>query len=259
MPETKTPARTDATGRLIREWNTQSEVPAPKRKPVTGIEPPAYRRDVFKGERRTEWDDWSRIFQLDKALSSAEKRAFHDIFAAEGGMKKAPGGSAVAGILQKTLDTIKSPENTPGIIARHGKNAKTTDLEMQDIKEAYKGFFNTVLSGPAKSMSKKVASKPVKGTEILGFVGNDKMASSVADILFREGTGLGSTMIMNAIKTTDPELDIGEDNVLGSKTVSALQEIAKDPRKTRSFLEFSANSRRLDEKARNDYFRFRDE
>lgn len=259
MPETKPTARTDATGRIIREWNTQRVVPVPKRKPLTGIEPPAYRRDVFKGERRTEWDDWSRIVQLDKALSSEEKQAFHDIFAAEGGMKKAPGGSAVAGILQKTLDTIKSPQNTPGIIAKYGENAKTTDLEMQDIKEAYKGFFNVALAGPAKSMSAKNASKAVNGTGILGFLGNDKIASSVADVLFREGTGLGSTMIMKAIKATDPALDIGAHNVLGSKTVSALQEIAKDHRKTRNFLEFTANRRRIEEKARNDYFRFREE
>ena len=134
MSVERSSVRTDATGRMIRDWDKEYQISVPKRKLTTGIEPPAYRRDVFKGERRTEWDDWSRILQFDKSLSSAEKKAFRDIFAAEGGMKKAPGGSAVAGILQKTLDTTKSLENTPEILAKYGKNPKTTDLELQDIK-----------------------------------------------------------------------------------------------------------------------------
>ncbi|MCB9976336.1 MAG: hypothetical protein H6858_01895 [Rhodospirillales bacterium] len=243
---------------MIRDWDREDQIPVPKRKLTTGIEPPAYRRDVFKGERRTEWDDWSRILQFDKSLSSAEKKAFHDIFAAEGGMKKAPGGSAVAGILQKTLDTTKSLENTPEILAKYGKNPKTTDLELQDIKEVYKGFFNDAFKGPAQKLNEKNKARAFKGYQILGLIGDDRLSSSIADILFREGTAKGSELIISAIRLTDTDADTGRGNVFGSKTLSALQKIAKNPDQTRNFLEFSANARRGDEKARNDYFRFRD-
>jgi hypothetical protein len=259
MTSENKPVRTDATGRIIRDWDTEQQIPIPKHKPTTGIEPPAYRRDVFKGERRAEWDGWSRIVEWDSSLSSAEKRAFHDIFAAEGGMKKAPGGSAVAGILQKTLDSTKSPDNTPGIYARYGKNPKTTDLELPDIKEVYKGFFNDVFKGPAEKLKEKNKTPAIKGYQILGLIGNDRLSSSVADILFREGTTKGSELILKAIQLTDPNADTGTGTAFGSKTLTALQEIAKDHGKTRNFLEFSANARRTDEKDRNDYFRFRDQ
>ncbi len=259
MPETKPTARTDATGRIIREWNTQSEVTVPKRKPVTGIEPPAYRREVFKGQRRTEWDDWSRIVQLDKGLSSAEKQVFHDIFAAEGGMKKAPGGSAVAGILQATLDDLVQRERLNELVERKGEKIQTDNLDLQDVKDVYKGFYNLHLEGPAKTYNLKNPKNSIQGYQILGLIGDPRMASSVADMLFREGPGRGAEIIRHSVRLADPEQDTGKGGSFGSMTLKALQEIAKDPRKTRSFLEFSANARRQDEKARNDYFRFRDE
>lgn len=49
------PVEYDATGKMIRNWD--KKIPVPQRKPTTGIEPPPYRKDVFKGERRVEWDD----------------------------------------------------------------------------------------------------------------------------------------------------------------------------------------------------------
>ncbi len=259
MPDTRTPARTDATGRIIRDWDTQNETPLPKRKPTTGMEPPPYRRDVFKGERRTEWDDWSRILQLDKTLSGAEKKAFHDIFAAEGGMKKAPGGSAVAGILQTTLNDLITRKRVEPLVGRKGEEIKTDDLDLQDVKDVYKGFFNQHFEGPAKTYNLKSQKRAIEGYQILGLIGDPRIASSVADMLFREGSGKGSEIIQNSIRLSDPEQDTGKGGAFGSMTLKALQEIAKDPRKARSFLEFSANARRREEKARNDYFRFRDE
>ena len=57
-------------GRMVRSWASDL-VPVPRRKPTTGIEPPDYRKDVFKGARRVEWDDWSRHVQTDSELSNA--------------------------------------------------------------------------------------------------------------------------------------------------------------------------------------------
>lgn len=44
------------------------------------------------------------VLKDDVELSPAERKIFQDIFAAEGGMGKAPGSSAFAGIIQPTLD-----------------------------------------------------------------------------------------------------------------------------------------------------------
>ncbi|MCL4679170.1 MAG: hypothetical protein KJ017_11335 [Alphaproteobacteria bacterium] len=197
--------------------------------------------------------------QLDKTLSGAEKKAFHDIFAAEGGMKKAPGGSAVAGILQTTLNDLITRKRVEPLVGRKGEEIKTDDLDLQDVKDVYKGFFNQHFEGPAKTYNLKSQKRAIEGYQILGLIGDPRIASSVADMLFREGSGKGSEIIQNSIRLSDPEQDTGKGGAFRSMTLKALQEIAKDPRKARSFLEFSANARRREEKARNDYFRFRDE
>ena len=257
MSVERSSVRTDATGRMIRDWDKEDQIPVPKRKLTTGIEPPAYRNDVFKGERRIEWDDWSRIVELDPTLSSAEKKAFHDIFAAEGGMKKAPGGSAVAGILQDTLDKLILKEKLNDLVSRKGKVIDTEDLDFHDVKDIYKGFFNQIFEGPAKTYNAKNPKRTIQGYQILSLIGDDKVSSSVADILFREGPAKGTEIIQKAIKLSDPTKDTGKGAAFGTMTLQALQEISKEPEKVKNFLKFSANARRSDEKARNDYFRFR--
>lgn len=259
MNDENKPVRYDATGRMIRDWDSKEKHPVPKKKPTTGIEPPAYRRDVFKGERREEWDSWSRIVQFDSSLSSAEKKAFHDIFAAEGGMKKAPGGSAVAGILQGTLEDLIFKEKVNSLVIRKGKKITTENLDFHDIKDVYKGFFNQTFEGPAKTYNIENSNKTIQGYQLLGLIGNDKLSSSVADILFREGSSKGSEIIQKAIKLSDPDQDTGRGATFGTMTLQALQKISKEPQKVKNFLEFSADARRLNEKDRNDYFRFRGE
>jgi hypothetical protein len=187
------------------------------------------------------------------------KKSFSRYFRRRGRNEKGAGRIGGRGHIAKTLDSTKSPDNTPGIYARYGKNPKTTDLELPDIKEVYKGFFNDVFKGPAEKLKEKNKTTAIKGYQILGLIGNDRLSSSVADILFREGTTKGSELILKAIQLTDPNADTGTGTAFGSKTLTALQEIAKDHGKTRNFLEFSANARRTDEKDRNDYFRFRDQ
>lgn len=244
------PVEYDATGRMIKSW--EKSVPVPKRKPTTGIEPPAYRRDVFKGERRVEWDDWSRHVQMDSTLSNAEKKAFHDIFAAEGGMRRAPNGTAVAGILQGTLDMLKNDKNidrVPSITRKHGKDATTDMLDYEDVKHAYKGLFDVHFD--------KVAEKKKKnGSRLLSEFGDDSVASAFGDVVFRDGLGDAGVFVHRALEKANPSLSFGNDTVLGSNAFGHLKDISGDESKRKIFLNSLANQRRKEEKDRNDYFRF---
>jgi hypothetical protein len=247
----------DATGRMIRN----STPPVPTRKPETGIKPPAYRKGVFSGRRQQEWDDWTRNTEFDPNLSSVQKKAFQDIYAAEGGMKKDQSSSAVGGILQPTIKILKDKGFIDSVIKKHGPNVKTTDLDQEDIKSIYKAYFDDVLDSAAKGHNIINPINPVRGSQILDLIGDKNTASAVADTLFRDGSGNGTTYTQKAINMaegkTKVKVEDAEDSTFGSETFQALQEVAKDSQKRQKFLDALADQRKKAEKARNDHFRFR--
>ena len=131
---------------------------------------------MFSGSRAQEWDDWTRNTQFDPHLSSAEKKAFQDIYAAEGGMKKNNTSSAVGGIMPQTLSDLKNK----GFIDHVGAS-KTTDLDMHDLKNVYKAHFDDVFHGAAKT-----AGISGQGHKMLDTIGDDEITSAAADTLFRD-------------------------------------------------------------------------
>ena len=250
----------DATGRSIRSQTP----PVPQRKPETGIKPPAYKKDVFAGPRQQEWDDWTRHTEFDSNLSSAEKKAFQDILAAEGGMQHGPSGSAMGGILRVTLHNLRDKGYIDDVVQKHGREVKPIHLDMQDLKSVYKGYFDDVLESAAKGHTTRNPGNPKRGSQILDMIGDKNTASAVADTLFRDGSGQGTTYIQKAINMAEGNTKVTVEDprnaTFGSQTFQGVKDVAtgSENEKRQKFLNALADQRRREEKARNDYYRFND-
>lgn len=244
------PSRLDATGRMIREdqpktYKYLDRVPKPK-------------TDLFKGSRAQEWEDWNALLEQDKELGSAQRKAFSEIYAFEGGMRSPAGGTAFAGIVQSTLNGLKNN----GFLPELSKEMKTKDLDQKSINQVYKAYFNDLFKGAAKT-AKLTADK---GYTLLGTIGDDQIAAAFADTIFRDDPELVSVpMIQGAINQALSLNHVPGDRYLGvagTQTFNKLRSIAKDPKKKRVFLDTLGDLR--DQKftepgdpMRNEHFRFR--
>lgn len=245
----------DATGRVIMEEeesvNSLGSV----------IAPPLYKKDVFAGKRADEWNGWVKRIEEDKELSSAEKKAFQEIYAFEGGMEKPKGANntAFAGIIQGTLDGLKDYGVVDGVTARRGQKVKSTELNQEDIHDVYKGYFSDVFKGAAET----AGFTKNEGYKILGTIGDDEVAAAFADVLFRDDYMKTSRLAQKSLNAALPESEkISEEGGAGSDTFKALRKVAKDKKMKRIFLDKLGDLRdeaftEGGDHDRNEYFRFK--
>jgi hypothetical protein len=136
-------------------------------------------------------------------------------------------------------------------------------LGTQDLRETYQAYFDDVLKGPAKTLADKTKT-PVRGSELLGVIGDPQVARATADALFRDDPRAMIPLIQEAINATLPEYARREpDGKFGSGTLSSLQYLSQDKNRKRKYLDSLSDFRNRQNKDpgdrdRHDYFRFRD-
>jgi hypothetical protein len=103
------------------------------------------------------------------------------------------------------------------------------------------------MSSAIKGHNDRNPDDKVDATKLLEKLG-DRVGGAVADTLFKNAGEFGGKMIQNSINKQLPkDKSITVGGGIGSQTYAKLQEIAKDPKKTQSFLESLALQRVLEE------------
>lgn len=208
----------------VEEKPVETSIPAP----------PDYRKEVFKGSRLSEWEEFNTTLEKREDLSPAERRIMRDIFAAEGGRDSHKDTNAFAGVLPSTLEDHIKQNKVPNIIAKHGRKPNNTDLDSNDLVEIYKSHLNSMMSSAIKGYEKDNAGKKADATKLLSGL-NDKVGSAVADTLFKNKDGVRS--IQEAINKRLPQNEKTDiDGVYGSKTQKILEGLSKDPQESERFL-----------------------
>jgi lysozyme family protein len=95
-------------------------------------------------------------------------------------------------------------------------------LKPEDVKPAYRHYFDQAFA-------------KIGGAKVLDDIGDPKVASAIADTLFRSGPGKGAEMVQDAANAAGA--GISPDSAFGSRTLDAIKEIAGSAERTQVFLD----------------------
>ncbi len=251
----------DIDGRMMPDGPTEGRLnvaqaePSPEQR-ARQLPIPAYRAD----DEITK-DDWQAMHDaVDRTgLGSGQRRAFMEIFAAEGGIKADTHDAAVvAGLsparvleLSQVVKEVGLPERT------HPR-----DLTAGERVAFYWTWFR---SRDHSGFQREL------GDNVLDRIGDDEVAASIADVVFRRG-GAGKKrdggveIVQQAVNNLTSS-DLVVDGRFGPKSFEAVQTLAADPVQRRRLLDEIADVR-IDklkpksanfagERRRAEYFRFR--
>ncbi|MBF0177819.1 MAG: hypothetical protein HQL63_13375 [Magnetococcales bacterium] len=197
----------------------RKKLTAPKKKIGPPPPIPAYKKEYFKSkEKQEEWRRFHEEVNQLPGVTPVEVKTYMEMFAAEGGMAKAPGGSAFGGVKQDTLDGMIQG----GYVTNIPPGTKTTELTISQMAEAYRGYFDQTF-------------RAIGRHEVLNQIGNETTTVVVADTIFRHGSRGGSEILQDAINKV-PGRKTESDGVLGSETLNTIKDIAKDPVDNKVFL-----------------------
>lgn len=202
---------------------------------------PAYRRWVF-ADRADDWAAWIVAVDRLPAIEGCERRAYLEIFAAEGGCRVDPRGPAASGLVPATLDELIARRRL-----RHvAPGTPPARLSLDQRAAAYRGYFDEVLAA-------------VSGHAALARIGDPAAAAAFADTLFRHGRRGGSRLIQQAIAGVDGG-GLSIDGRQGPATLAAYCRLAAAPATRRRLVDALADARLAathgGERARFDHFRF---
>ena len=233
----------------------QSSPPPPKVPHRTSNAPPSptpiiplpdYKKEYFKNQPKS-WPTWTQLIGGLPNLHSTEKRAYMEIFAAEGGNRLDPGSDAMSGITKTTINRAVDKRHVKGI--KFGTEPKTLSLE--ERSRLYRAYFDHAFD-------------KIDGSRAFGRIADPEAASAVADTLFRHGRNGGGTLIRKAINAVVPgSLAERVSSKLGlpfNKTaLSEFQRTIADSANRRKFLDALADERikvAPNEADRFNHFRF---
>ena len=209
---------------------------------------PKYKEDVFKDPINFgAWMDFGGAVGGLSDVSSSERRAYMEIFAAEGGL--VPNGTTVGGIEAPTLKHLIEEDYVKGI----EPDTPPAALTMEERTRVYRGYFDWAL-------------RHGDGGAELRRIGDAQATAAFADTLFKHGDRVGARIIQKAINDVSPA-GVAVDGFAGRQTVDAYRELAADPVTRRALLEALAGERkktigdhtgRKGLIARFDHFRFKD-
>ena len=193
------------------------------------------------------WNAWSQLIGRLPSLHSTEKRAYMEVFAAEGGDSVNPENGAMSGIKNDTLDELIQKQFVKGI--KRGTKAK--DLSLNERARIYREYFDFAMN-------------EVGGSSAFGRIDDVEAASAVADTLFRNGRTGGGQMVREAINKLAPETlamhgATGKELPFNETALAAFQKVIADPTTRQSFLHALADIRIKDspgEAPRFNHFRF---
>ncbi|MBF0177821.1 MAG: hypothetical protein HQL63_13385 [Magnetococcales bacterium] len=180
---------------------------------------PAYKERYFgDNKKKEEWRRFHKEVNQLPGVTPVEVKTYMEMFAAEGGMAKAPGGSAFGGVQQKALDEMIQG----GYVTNIPPGTKTTELTIEQMAEAYRGFFDNTFHA-------------IGGHDVLNQIGNETTTVTVADTIFRHGSKGGSEILQQAANEVLAKKD-KPDGVMDSKTLETIEEISADSVKNNKFL-----------------------
>lgn len=239
----------------------QLDVDIQKDKTENVYDGPAEKKDWFNSneKRRQSWIDHAKAVKEDKESSDLFKTISKDLFAFEGGAADND-GTTVAGITQGALKGLENEDFYKEYVKKHGKkDIKPSDLDMEDIINFHKGYFDRYFRGAAETMTKET-SKKINGHQMLDTIGDDNIARAVADALFRIGSTKGAKIIYDSTIAVLPNAENRiNDDTIGTKAFADLRRIAQNAELKRQFLDKLKEGRDEaypDEQPRNSYFRF---
>lgn len=175
------------------------------------------------------WKNWSNSVGKMGNLSPAERRAYMETFAAEGGFNADQNSGAASGITPDALDRAIKDGALPGV----KKGTKPKDLLMDERASAYRHYFDDVLY---------TVDKKIPGSSNLKRIGNDEAAAAFADTMFAHGRRGGAEAIQNAINKVRPGT-VNPDGNMGPKTFDAYRRLTGNPKTTRALLDALGNAR----------------
>ena len=214
--------------------------------PTPIIPVPGYKKDYFKNQPKS-WPTWTQLIGSLPNLHSSEKRAYMEIFAAEGGDRLDTESGAMSGITKTTIDRAIDKVHVKGI--KSGTEPKTLSLEARS--RLYRAYFDHAFDR-------------IGGSRAFGLISDAEAASAVADTLFRHGRNGGGALIRKAINAVVPgSLAERVSSKLGlpfnETALSEFQRTIADPANRRKFLEALADERikvAPNEADRFNHFRF---
>ena len=205
---------------------------------------PAYRCAVLAAQPGA-WQAWTAAVLRLPAISAQEARAYHEIFAAEGGLREDQRSGAASGLLPPTLDALIVSGRLTGIAS----GTPPRRLSVDQRAATYRAYFDDVL-------------RTIGGHDALGRIASAAAAAAFADTLFRHGGRGGIRLVQRAMVAVQPA-GCAVDGRLGPKTFALYCRLAADAARCRGLLERVADARLAatggGERPRIDHFRFRAE
>ncbi len=224
---------------------------APSQSPASSTPPsivpvPAYRKDTFLRQPNV-WPRWSNAVGRLPGTSSQERRAYAEIFAAEGGTDINPVNRSKGGVTRTTLSRLMAAKPIAGIAPGTPPEKLTAD----ETAAFYRAYFDDAF--PA-----------IGGHRVLSKIGDEEADAALADTIFVHQSARRGRLIQKAVNAVAPGA-AQEDNEVGSRTIAAYARLARDPATRRRLLDALADLRidavrgRPDEKGmreRINHFRF---
>jgi len=193
--------------RFHEEMAASPRFPAP---PVLQEKVEFFKKEGLEKKRK----EFNTALNMQDRMSEAQHKSFITTYDMEGGEAETPGGSAVAGITQRTLDELIDKKYLKNV----QKGTKPNQLSSAQIAQAYGAIADYSL-------------ERVGGRTYLDSLPNADDARLVFDMVVRHGPSGGAALIkaaLNEIRQNDEdELDMGEGR-LGPQTAAQLEKILKD-------------------------------
>ena len=175
---------------------------------------------------RDNWRIFQRAADQEPDISRRRRDIYATIFAWEGGAQKHPESTAYGGILQPTLDGLRDQGRLQGI----PPNARPQDLAVEDLPKVYDAYFDDSFKG-------------LGGSNVLDDIPDEDVATAIGDTLFRHPYKKSRTAIQRAVnKVADEKIEV--DGIFGSGTLKQVNNISKDTKKRRRFLNALSEARK---------------
>jgi len=244
----------EAPSKVQGNWISDDYVYRAER--AVGMPIPKWKRDDKEDGLLLNWYPWHAAVK-NAGVGQNQYFSLMEIFAAEGGLEQAPGGSAVFGILQKTVKTYGAEAGVPA----DALPGDLTNAERIRIFQAYMGW-------------KEGALKTVGGVDALEAMGDKRVAAAVADTLWTRGAPAIRGVLqpaINEVLATESDLTkelferraqegrlspseaglaetpalyrLVEDGLFGPKALMAIQAIVQSPEATAHLLRAIAQAR----------------
>lgn len=191
--------------------------------PANDAPPPANKVDF--PERHKDRRDFKAAVKKLPGSSAREVRISTGIYGREGGARRDPESTAVAGVTARTFDDLVARGKLTGI----AKGTSPGDLSAEDRAAIYRAYIDDVLH-------------TVGGRKALESISDDTAAEALADTLFMHGRADGTKAIQSAIDNVRPGI-VRIDGRMGPATLETFVRLSSNEKTRNALLDALANAR----------------